>query len=288
MRKRYWLAGFALCLLAALQWRWVGPQLLRLPADYADEISYDASSRYRDSPTGPWTRSRLVARRVDQTLLATADRSVIQGDLHWTDADGVAQYETSNVFGVDRHTRANLPDSGNARRTGAYLFPRHTQPRTYVLWDPQYVGPRTARFEEATRIDGLRVYRFSFTASNLDETAGYLAVPGIPERYRAFTDGQGRMWIEPTSGVVVDYEERGNSFFVDVATGRRLGDFYQWTDRLSAPSRAAKLAQARAGRRRILWLEYGLPGMLALAGLGCFAFGLRIGRAGPAATVDAA
>ncbi len=89
----------------------------------------------------------------------------------------------------------------------------------------------------------------------------------MPERYLAYTDGQGALWVEPVSGTVVDYEEEGVSYFVDLATGARAADFHQWSDRYTPETREAQLALARAARLRLLMLETWLPGALVIAGL---------------------
>lgn len=275
MRNRYWLAALALFAGAAIQRLWIAPLLERLPADYADETRFAAKARYRDSPNASWGTSELIARRVDQALMATADRAIVQGDMHWTDAAGAVQFESSHVYGVDRHTRANLPRSGDAVRHGAFLFPLHTQPKSYPYWDPMYDGPRTARFGGTATIDGLEVYVFPFTAAGLVESTGYAHLPTVPERYEAHTDGRGTMWIEPTSGVIVDYHEQGASYFVEPASGKRVADFYLWEDRYTPETKVAKLREAAVARQRVHLLERWLPLALTLAGVGCFALGWR-------------
>jgi hypothetical protein len=110
------------------------------------------------------------------------------------------------------------------------------------------------------------VYVFRFSANGLDETDGYSSMPDVPERFQARTDGQGTLKIEPLSGVVVDYEEQGVSYYVDPATGARLDDFHRWSGRFTPATKSAQLALARAARLRVLALEDWLPGGLAVLG----------------------
>ena len=140
MTARRLILVFSLWLLAAAQHFWITPQLERLPADYAEEPSFAAQSRFRETPAGAWTDSSLTARRVDQTLVSSASHSIIQGDLHWTNDAGVVEYENTGVYGVDRHTRMNLPGYGDVVRTGPFLFPLHTERKNYRYWDPQFIG----------------------------------------------------------------------------------------------------------------------------------------------------
>jgi len=256
-----------LWLLAVVQYFWVTPQLLLVPADYASETHYETSGLSRETPTGKWLPVKLIARRVDQTVAVPGRASIIQGDMHWTTDGGHVLYETTGLYGVDRRSRMNLPGYGNRDRTGLFLFPPHTQPRSYTLWDPFYGGPRAVTFQRATTLDGMRVYLFHFVAAATDDTSGYTSLPDVPERYDVLSDGRGRLWVEPVSGVVVDFEDAGVSYFVTRPAGKRIADLYYYRDRYTTQTRAAQLELAAAERRRILMLERWLPVGLFLIGL---------------------
>ena len=144
---------------------------------------------------------------------------IIEGGLHIYFADGQVNFETTNLYGVDRRTRMNLAGYGDIARSGQYIFPTHVEQTEYQIWDPMFIGLRQATFERVERMNGLQVYVFSFSASGMDESAGYTYLPEVPELYLAHTDGQGTIWVEPLSGTVVDYMDSGVSYFVDPATG---------------------------------------------------------------------
>ena len=275
MRSRFVITALVLCLLATVQYLLIAPALERLPTDYAEETSYNATTYFRANPQEQWQASNLIARRVDQTLVSSATHSIIQGSLHWTNNAGVVEYETTTSYGVDRRTRANLPDFGSEVRTGAYLFPLHTQRTNYSYWDPQFIGGRKAIFDHVEKMGDLTVYVFRFKAVALDESAGYAHLPEVPERYRALTDGSGLLWIEPTTGAIVDYEEQGISYFADPASGKRVADFFRWNDRYTPATKTAKLKKALAARQYINLLEIWLPLGLLLAGLCMFGMALR-------------
>lgn len=286
MATRCLIAGLACWILAAVHYFLLVPQLERIPEDYFSEASYNATSRHREGPAAAWRDSTLVSRRVDQLLARSASHAIIQGNLHWTNAAGETEFETSAIFGVDRYTRENLPGFGDAVRNGLFLFPLHTQPITYRYWDTQFIGQRTATYHRTDTIDGMKVYVFHFTASRLDETAGYAHLPEVPERYRVLTDGSGTLWVEPTSGVVVDYLERGVSYLADLNSRQRIADIYQWQARFTAQTRQEKTALARAERGHIRLLEIWIPSLLLLAGA-AFLAGAQCRGQKPVATAPA-
>ena len=267
--------GLALCLAAAVEYFWLAPLINRMPETGVDETTYPATIRSRETPTGEWTEATLTGRRIDRTLFSSGRHVVIQGDMNWSSADGTPAFESSGIYGVDRRTRMNLPGYGDTERAGQFLFPLHTGRHDYRYWDPAFVGPRSASFDRDETVAGLPVLVFRFTARDLDETSGYIHLADVPERYQAHSDGDGWLWIEPTSGTVVDYQESGTSFFVEPKTGARVADFYHWSDRYDAPTRAAKLAQALAARRRIVVSETVLPVALLLLGVLCLLSGIR-------------
>lgn len=277
MIKKF-LPPLALLLAAVVSRFWLAPLQTRLPADYTNEVLLSEENQFRDSPTGTWLASTLNVRRVDQTITNSGQTSFIEGALHIYLVSGEVNFETTGLYGVDRRTRLNLAGYGNVTRTGQYFFPPHVQRIEYPIWDPMFIGPRIADFERIEQMDGLQVYVFSFNASGMDESAGYSYLPDVPEHYQAHTDGQGTIWVEPLSGLVVDYMDSGVSYFVNSSTGTRLADFNQWEERYTPETRTAQLAFARAARLRILALEIWLPGGLVLMGL--ISVGVRLPKSG--------
>jgi hypothetical protein len=253
---------------AALLRFWIAPLFELLPADYTNEALLVVEDRFRETPTGEWQASTLTARRVDRSISSTGETCLVEGALNVYFESGAVNFEYTSLYGVDRRSRANQPGYGTVERSGQYLFPAHVEQKTYPVWDPMFIGLRQATFDHIENIDGLPVYVFTFSGAGMDETAGYSFLPDVPERYRALTDGQGTLWIEPLSGMLVNYVDRGVSYFVDPASGARLpdGEFHLWRNAYTPETRAAQLALARAARLRILVLETWLP--LALVGAG--------------------
>lgn len=253
---------------------WIAPIINQLPINYSAEAEYNIKIGYRESPDDSWETHDLIAKRGDQTLSTYGNALIVQAGLSVYFEDGSVNYETTAMYGVDRRTRMNVSDLGNTQRSGQFLFPPHIQKSTYVYWDPVYIGPCTATFDRIEEIDGLSVYVFNFTAENLDEIDGFSYLPLVPEQYQAITNGQGILWIEPVSGIVVNYEDQGNSTYVDISTGINATEFSRWDEHYTTETIANQLSKARAAHARILLLENWLPGGLALAGVAWLVIGL--------------
>ena len=261
-------------LLAAASRFWFTPLAERLPADYANEVFYAQENQFRDSPGGEWQVSKLIARRVDQALSVTSQAIIIQGDLYIYYDSGDLSFQTGGLYGVDRLSRQNLPSYGNEKRSGQYLFPAPLAKMTYILWDPSYIGPQTAAFDHTEMLDGLLVYVFTFSVVELNETDGYSYLPNVPERYLAHTNAEGILWVEPRSGIIVNYQDQGASSFIDPTSEEQVAEFNKWVNVFTPETRAAQLGLARAARLRILALEIGLPAALVL--MGFISVGVRL------------
>jgi hypothetical protein len=96
---------------------------------------------------------------------------------------------------------------------------------------------------------------------------GLSSVADVPEKYRAFSSGAGKIWVEPRSGWVVDFQDVGVSYFVDAKSGARLADFYYWDARFTDETKAAQTKLAEKARLKSLLLEIWVPLGLAAAGL---------------------
>jgi hypothetical protein len=253
--------------VAALLRFWIAPLVEQLPANYSNEVILSEQDTFRDSPSSGWTTNTLVTRRVDQTIANSGQVSIIEGALHVYYTSGEINFETTNLYGVDRKTRLNVTGFGDVNRTGQYLFPPHVKQVQYSIWDPFFIGLRQATFERIEQVGGLQVYVFSFIGSGMDETTGYGYLADVPGQYQVHTDGQGTIWVEPLSGKVVDYKDSGVSYFVDPVSGVRVADFNKWDEGYTPETRTAQLNLARAARRTILLTETWLPAGFLLAGL---------------------
>jgi len=268
--KTRWIFVFislVFLILAALLRYWIAPLAERLPAAYTNTVTLSEEDKFRDAPAGEWQASTLITTRVDQTITNSGQAAIIEGSLHVYFASGEVNFEVTGLYGVNRRTRLNKAGYGDVNRTGQYLFPPHVQPAKYSIWDPFFIGLRQATFDHIENVDGLNVYAFTFSATGMDETAGYSTLPDVPEHFLAHTDGQGTIWVEPLSGLVVDYMDSGVSYFVDPSTNLHVADFNQWNERYTPETRTAQIKLARLARLRILALEAWVPGSLVLVGL---------------------
>lgn len=274
-RGRWFLVAAIFLWLAALASHfWVAPWAARLPADYRNVIVFASTSKNRVDHTEEWVENVLNARQADETLDVTGNTSKIQSSNHWTTQKGELFYETQGLYGVNRSTMANVAEFGDKQRKGQYLFPPGTEKISYDLWDSFYSGPRTATYSHMERLGSLEVYVFNCHVENLDDTEGYLYLDDVPERYRAISEGTGKVLIEPVSGVMVDFFDQGQSYFIDAKTREKYQVFALWVSRYDDATKASQLRLARWNRTKILATRWYIPAGMGVAGLALLLAGL--------------
>ncbi len=270
--------GLGCYILSVSIWLWAAPLIKQLPEDYFNQTIYDARMRIRLSPEAEWQSYNLTVKRIDQTLSNAGRVNIIQGEMNWLINPNDILFVSSGIYGVDRRSHQNVTGYGDIARSGQFLFPPHTQATTYEYWDPNFIGKRIAAFKSEEMFDDLKVYLFTFSCTKIDETEGYSYLPDVPEKYETYTDGQGLLWIEPVSGIIVDYAENGVSYFAYRANGEKATNFAEWNAHYSPETRSAQIELARADRLRILLLDVWLPIFFVLVGLFWLGFGVLMLR----------
>jgi hypothetical protein len=263
----YLIPALACILLAGLLRYWIAPLASRLTETYSATWAYIAEDRFRESPVAEWSLTTVDARLGTQTLSLTEEVAIIQQDLYWYSDSGELIFQSNGLYGVDRRTRQNMKGYGDMDRSGQFMPPTHLDKTGFTFWDAMFIGPRRAEFVASEVLDGLTVYKFHFTGTDMDETTGYANLALVPEQYLVHTDGEGDLWIEPLTGTLVKFRESGISYFVDPASGKNVADFHTWSDTFTPDTRLAQTRLARDGRLRSLALELILPIALALTGL---------------------
>lgn len=275
--RRYHVSLTAAALLigcAALLRCWIAPALQMLPDRFEVETIYRATLQSHQRPDSEAEVTHSTVKRVEQALAAQDGHVIVQGDMHWLTDSGSVIFETFGRYGIDRRSKRNVRGIGDQDRNGQYWFPTHVEKKQYDLWDPVYAGPADVSFDHAVNFRGLEIYVFTYRVKGLDETSGYASLPDVPERYNAITYGEGSLWIEPLSGIVLDHEDSGISYFVDPKSGQNIGKpVNQWIARYTPETVDAQVLRAVAARHWILALELWLPLVLSAAGVALAALG---------------
>jgi hypothetical protein len=286
----------AFCVVAALAVRLVlAPQLIVLP------LGQDSSTVATGTATvfypGDLTQRSGVPVRAGRDVIgdpkapgAGPDVAVWTMSLKLTDPDGSLIAVTEDRVCLDRHTAATvacvserLNGDNRVRHTGlGYTFPFGVQQRDYDVYDTTAQKAFPARFSGVEQIEGTQVYKFVETVP--ETVTERMEVPAtlvggaqgdnvVADRVYSNTR---TLWVEPTSGVIVNGQEQVLQYFrgPDGTRGVTLLDGLLGLDQ---PTIAAALDRAREAKDQIKLLTLigpivlGAVGVLALVGGGLLA-----------------
>jgi hypothetical protein len=288
------LAIGAFCAVAAVAVRlFLVPQLVVLPLDQ-DGSSVATGTGVTVFYPGDLEQRSGVSVRAGRDVIgdprapdADSDVAVWTASLLITDEDGALVGVTEDRVCLDRRTAQAVQPCASERLNGdnrvrhsglSYTFPFGVEQRDYEMFDTTAQRAFPARFMGEEQIEGTTVYRFEQdvpeTVTERREVPAQLAggVEGtgnVPVE-RVYTNVR-TVWVEPTSGVIVNGQEKQRQFFrgPDGAEGVTL---IEGTLRFDEDTVATGLARALDASSRITLVGTTLPitlgaiGLLALVG----------------------
>jgi hypothetical protein len=203
MRMKGWSLGltiiglvvviFALVFLLA-----IFPAMAKMPADYEQEYAFEGSIKQLNSETMSLDEIPTEVARILTATGVEDDVLLLQQDINIY----VAQSETllsstSDVYGLDRTTRENVPGYGNMDRTGNFTLPAGVEQKTYSFWSSSTMTALPANFLGEEEYHGITVYNFEIDVSDLP--AGTMEGTEAPRTMDVLTE----IKTEPVSGVPV-------------------------------------------------------------------------------------
>jgi hypothetical protein len=203
MRLKGWSLGLTIIglvlVIFALVWLLaIFPAMAKLPADYEQEYTFDGSIMQLNSETMSLDE---IPTDIVRLLTATGtedDVLLLQQDIDVYHAEaGILLSSTSEVYGLDRTTRANVAGYGDMDRAGQFTFPAGVEQETYSFWSSSTMTALPANFVSEETYHGITVYNFKIDSSDLP--AGTMEGTSAPQTMDVLTE----IKVEPVSGVPV-------------------------------------------------------------------------------------
>lgn len=180
-----------------------------MPADYTEEYTFEGSIKVLNPATFTLDTINTKMERTLAALEVTEDDILLlQQDIVFFEATSgaplsqinatiAAMVNSSEVYGLDRTTRANVPGEGDASRTGQFTFPGDVQQEAYDYWSSSLGTALTAEFIGEETYEGITVYVFE-----IDSTGNAYGTDPTTSAPRTI-DIYAKLMVEPVSGVTV-------------------------------------------------------------------------------------
>ncbi len=272
----------AVLLLAAIPvWMFgIAPNFLKIPRDFSFyEAEIFSVDNFYDAAAGEFGGDQISITEFSYKVTGERDGILeIQNLFDVKTPSGDPIFVVERLYGIDPSTGAHTVGYGDKERDG-YLFGPHglkkDQPFTY--WHINYDAPAHLTFVDEESILGLPVYRYEsrYDGMDIDQTEQLTHLPGVGVTRGVNLDPYLQVWIEPTTGRMIKYEDDTIAYYYDLATGQRIHPWNKFNNRYTQSSIAEQVRVARAQIKKQTLLNSYVP-----AGLGMIAAVLLLGAYG--------
>ncbi|MES0278392.1 MAG: porin PorA family protein [Dehalococcoidales bacterium] len=209
MRSKWLISLGALLVVLSLVWNFaIFPSMAKMPADYDQEYAFEGSVQVFVAAAGGLV---TIPTTMDRTLTATDvtedDILLLRQDIVFYEATSgmplgainpaLAALDSTEVYGLDRTTRANVSGNGDANRSGQFTFPADVQQETYQYWSSSTASALPATFVSEETYQGINVYVFEINSTGNPYFAD--TATGLPQKMDVYA----KIRVDPVSGIPV-------------------------------------------------------------------------------------
>jgi hypothetical protein len=254
------------------------PQLEKLPGDYENTINYKRTSNTNHQIGGEWIGEQLVKGvTTEKTIEINGNVQIIEGKYIAQGLNNEVIWEVSNKYGINRKNRETVSGYGQYSKNSYYHFPTKLKKQSYVIWFSQYLYPVELKFKNIDNVKGLEAYHFEANNFIFDDSQGFEWLDLVPEEYKTLADGTVNVWVEPITGIILDYKGGGVAYYADKQTDEKVQDMQTWSNEYTEDTIANQVRLAQNEKQRIYLIEWIVPILLALVGIALI-FASFVGR----------
>lgn len=272
--KRAFLVSGLIFLVFLPIWMFaITPRLFYFPKDHYDFFVFEGTIDFAQNSSAPLERVVYLEKHTEKVTDVNGD--ILDMELTTKSLDVIKQvdWEMKTVIPFNRKT-LRIED------TDAFLFfSMHLEKRNYRVKVSSYLPEDGAvfRFAGESFVHGLKTYKFTFDAKNLDWSESYQE-EGFGDVPKVLADDSGTVWVEPLTGTIVKHEEGWDARIVGGQYDGKQIDVGSMQFDLDSITNRVRIAEDKI--QKVIWYERVIPITLALISLVCFitSFLLKEGR----------
>ncbi len=282
--KRIKVALFALVsiIIIPIWFYFVVPAFLKIPADFSSFSKVDSFDNFYDASRKEYLGEQQSDSRFSYEAIGKEDGGLlIKNSFEVNKQEGGRIFRAERIYGINQTTGKHVPGLGDRDREGYLFAPRmnglfaqEADKSDFDYWHVNYDVPIRMTYKDSTILYGLPVYHYfaEFSANQTKELAGTLE--GVGEERGVVLDGEIELWIEPSTGQIIQYVDRAESYYFDLATGQRLDPWNKFHNNTRATSAAEQAKTLSLLRQRLFLIQYIIPAVLLILILTAWIFPL--------------
>jgi hypothetical protein len=260
MNKKKMMIGSALLIAVLVVWFLaVVPEFEKLPGDYNLHVNLLSSEQTRYDVGAELSKKDILKGFIKLDTTSSNKKSAFIDEVfHIEYLDGTLSYETLADYEVDRNTHQII--GGDT----FFMFPPKLKKQDYVMQFPGWSDPVTVKFKEETAITQLGVYRYETIIKDLDLTPSFEFLDLVPETYDVVVDAVGTYWVEPTTGILIKYEEEGTNHYITKDKREKVQEFSLFSNSFSDDTITSQALKAQNEKFKLLLIRVILPVLFAI------------------------
>lgn len=267
--------GLLLLVLIPVWYLVILPPVNSLPVNFSQVADLTHTEDNRFEIGSEWSGKTVSIGSIDDRVIKTENRKAFfESKFHIQSLTGDPLFSLKQKFVVDRQTMKNYPEGTDIRGEAYFLFPRHLQKTTYRWWPNSFGESFDVRFVDLRKIGDLTTYHFRGERSDINDTAGYDFLPQVPEKYLTLSRAELDVFVEPDTGMVIDYRDEGISYYASTDK-KPIWDIAQWSNRFNDETIRSRINKAKDLRERLYLTEIFTPLFILVLSLVLILFGVR-------------
>lgn len=252
---------------------------------YPDDFFYEAHvfsvdnffNEQKGTYTGEQTSHTTFTYR---TLDTQDDVRIIENIFDVRTRTGDPIFAVTRMYGIDARTGAHVEGYGDKDRSGYLFAPSHIEKGdSFTYWHINYDGPALMEFVGEEVLFDLPVYKYvaSYEGVSIDQTDQLTHLPGVPDERGIILEPTLTLWVEPTTGKMVAYEDETTAYYYDQNTRERLAPWNTFSNSLTEENIQSMVASLRSDLFSMRLRNIGVPIIFVLGALVLFAlYGMRM------------
>lgn len=269
-----------LTLFAALWHFWIADLLLQIPDDFSYEADLISVDNFYDPSKGEYQGQQYSEASFKyEALSSTRIGMEIKNSFSAQTSTGEGIISLQRIYGIDPSSGKHIAELGDEEREGYLFAPKNLKPgEGFTYWHVNYDGPAHMSYVGRSKLYDLEVYEYqtNYEGVNIDQTNELDHLEGVPEKYGIVLEPQLTIWVEPVTGLLVNYEDSTTAYYYDKVTKEKLNPWNHFGNTFTDDSVKAKVAEATTAKMHLRIVNTVIPlALLGIAGLCIFCFFLK-------------
>lgn len=256
------------------------PNFFVISSDFTQSTQVDSFDNFYDQKTGTYPGDQQSATTFSYKATKTEGSTVVIRNLFDVRTlTGEKIFSVSRMYGINMHTGVHVFGQGDHDRMGYLFAPRMkgiisqaADKSSFDYWHVNYDVPAHMEYRSTESFYGLNLYYYeaNFKADQTKDLSGVL--PGVGVDKGVTLDVQLGLWVEPYTGRIIQYKDKTEAFYYDLASGKRLYPWNKFHNNTSSFSAAEQAKIAGWLKMEIILREFGVPLIFVLISLFFFLY----------------